>query len=178
MPRKVAGDYMKGDKAMRQELLALLQGGNAHLGFEEVLAELPLGYINEKPPNTPYSFWHFVEHMRIAQWDVLEFIRNPAHVSPEYPSGYRPAPEEKTDVAGWQESCDRFVSDLQTLKEMVLDESADLLAPIAHATDYNIFREILLVADHNAYHIGELAIMRQVMDLWPPHNRYLTGNGN
>jgi len=168
---------MRSDKVMREELLALLQGGNAHLGFEEVLAELPLGYINKKPPHTPYSFWHFVEHLRIAQWDILQFIIDPDHVSPEYPSGYRPAAEEKTDVAGWQESCDRFVADLAALKQIVLDEKRDLLAPIPHARDYNIFREILLVADHNAYHVGELAIMRQVMELWPANNRYLTGNG-
>ena len=164
---------MKSEKVLRSELLELLQGGNAHMGFSEVLAGLPLERINEKPPNTPYSLWHFVEHLRIAQWDILEFIRNPAHVSPEYPAGYRPAAGEKTDAAGWQDSCARFLADLEALKELVLDERVDLLAPLPHARDYNILREILLVADHNAYHVGELAIMRQVMELWPLDNRYL-----
>ena len=166
---------MKNDQVMRSELLALLQGGNAHMDFEEAVAGFPLEFINKKPPNTPYSFWHFLEHLRIAQWDILEFIRNPRHVSPEYPAGYRPGPEEKTDEAGWQKSCDGFRSDLEALQEMVRDETVDLLAPIPHAPSYNVFREVLLAADHNAYHIGEIAIMRQIMEIWPAHNRYLTG---
>ena len=166
---------MKPDQVIRNELLALLQGGNAHMGFEEVLADFPRDFINKKPPNTPYAFWHFVEHLRITQWDILEFVRNPRHVSPQYPAGYRPAPEEKTDEAGWQKSCDRFTADLEALQEIVRDETIDLLAPIPHARDYNIFREIVLAADHNAYHIGEIAIMRQIMDIWPPGNKYLTG---
>lgn len=166
---------MKGETAMRKELLALLEGGNAHFDFEEVLAELPLEYINAKPPNTPYSFWHFVEHLRIAQWDILEFIRNPAHQSPEYPAGYRPPPDRTTGEAGWSDSCESFLSDLEALKDLVRDQNRDLLAPLPHAPGYSIFREVLLAADHNAYHIGEIAIMRQVMGLWPAHNRYLTG---
>jgi hypothetical protein len=166
---------MIADKVMREELLALLQGGNAHMGFAEALADFPPEHINSKPPNTPYSFWHFVEHLRIAQWDILEFIRNPRHVSPEYPQGYRPRPEQETDLAGWRASCDGFIKDWQDLQQMILDEKVDLLAPIPHAHEYNIFREIVLAADHNAYHIGELAIMRQIMGIWPEGNLYLTG---
>jgi hypothetical protein len=78
---------MKPDKVLREELLALLEGGNAHMGFEGVIADFPLGHINSKVPNSPYSFWHLVEHLRIAQWDILEFIRNPRHVSPKCPEG-------------------------------------------------------------------------------------------
>ena len=167
---------MKNENPMRKELLDLLEGGNAHFGFQEVLADLPPEHINSKPPNTPYSLWHFVEHLRIAQWDILEFIRNPEHASPDYPSGYRPAADQTTDPAGWQRSCDSFMADLEALKGLVRDERVDLLAPLPHAKEYNAFREILLAADHNAYHIGELAIVRQVMGLWPAHNRYLTGN--
>ena len=169
---------MRTDRVMRSELLALLQGGNAHMDFEEVVAEFPEEFINATPPNTPYSFWHFVEHLRIAQWDILEFVRNPQHVSPEYPTGYRPAPTRKTDLKGWMKSCQGFRDDLKALQEMVMDESLDLLAPIPHAPGYNIFREIIVAADHNAYHIGELAIMRQVMDIWPETNKYLTGKGD
>ncbi len=166
---------MKNNEMVRKELLALLKGGNAHMTFDEALADFPLEYINKKPPHTPYSFWHFVEHLRIAQWDILEFVKNPGHVSPEYPAGYRPAPDEQTDKSGWQRSCDRFNADLKALQELVRDESIDLLAPLHHARSYNIFREILLAADHNAYHIGEIAIMRQLMNIWPEGNRYLTG---
>lgn len=166
---------MKANEVVRRELLALLDGGNAHMSFDEAVADFPPDFINKKPPNTPYSFWHFVEHLRITQWDILEFVRNPRHVSPDYPAGYRPAPESKTDAAGWRKSCDGFRVDIEALREMVRDETLDLLVPIPHAPGYNIFREILLAVDHNAYHIGEIAIMRQIMDIWPAGNRYLTG---
>jgi hypothetical protein len=166
---------MKADQVLRSELLALLESGNAHMGFEEVVADFPLEYINSKAPLTPYSFWHFVEHIRIAQWDILEFIRTPRHVSPKYPEGYRPSPEQKTDEKGWFKSIEGVLADLHALKEIARDEKTDLFAPIPHAPNYTIFREIVLAADHNAYHVGEIAIMRQVMNIWPPNNLYLTG---
>jgi hypothetical protein len=160
---------------MRQELLAFLDGENAHMSFDEAVSDFPMSYVNDRPPETPYRFWHFVEHIRIAQWDILEFIRNPRHVSPVYPEGYRPRPEETTDETGWLRSVESVRADLESLKEMVRDPTIDLLAPIPHAPDYTLFREILTAADHNAYHIGEIAILRQVMGLWPPGHPYLTG---
>jgi hypothetical protein len=166
---------VSADEVLRKELIALLEGGNAHMSFNDVIADFPLEHINTKTPKTPYSFWHFVEHIRIAQWDILEFIRNRDHVSPPYPEGYRPRPEEQTDEKGWQRSIDGVRADLKALKDMVRDRKTDLFAPIPHAPGYTIFREVVLAADHNAYHTGELAIMRQIMDIWPPTNRYLTG---
>ncbi len=166
---------MKAQNVLREELVALLEGGNAHMGFQGALADFPLEHINSKAPNTPYSFWHFVEHIRIAQWDILEFIRDPKHVSPSYPEGYRPRPEEQTDEKGWRKSVKGVISDREALKAIVRDEKTDLYAPIPHAPDYTIFREIVLAADHTAYHTGEIAIMRQVMNLWPARNLYLTG---
>jgi hypothetical protein len=166
---------MTPDEVVGKQLLELLEGGNAHITFDEVVADFPLEHINSKVPQTPYSFWHFVEHIRIAQWDILEFIRKPEHVSPNYPEGYRPRPEEETDADGWRTSVDGVRTDLEALKDIVRDKRIDLFAPIPHAPNYTIFREIVLAADHNAYHIGELAIMRQVMDIWPADNPYLTG---
>lgn len=166
---------MKADDVVRTELLALLKGGNAHMGFDEVIADFPLEHINSKAPHTPYSFWHFVEHMRIAQWDILEFIRNPDHVSPDYPGGYRPGVGETTDEKGWRKSIAGFQADLEALKGIVKDKKTDLVASIPHAPGYTIFREIVLAADHNAYHAGEIAVMRQVMDIWPAGREYLTG---
>ncbi|GFO54425.1 hypothetical protein GMSM_14320 [Geomonas sp. Red276] len=141
---------MKADQIMRNELMGLLQGANAHMSCDDAVAEFPIDFLNRRPPNTPYSFWHFVEHLRIAQWDILEFIRNPDHISPDYPQGYRPGAEQKTDEAGWYKSCDCFRRDLASLMEMVRNQSLDLLAPIPHARNYTIYREILTVADHNA----------------------------
>ena len=117
------------------------------MGFEEVIADFPLQHINSKASGVPYSPWHFLEHMRIAQWDILEFIRNPDHVSPDYPAGYRPRAGEKADAARWHETIGDFEADLKALQAMVADPETDLYAPIPHAPDYTIFREILVAAD-------------------------------
>ena len=145
------------------------------MDVDEIVGDFPLEFINDKVTNVPYSFWQILEHMRIAQWDILEFIRNSDHVSPHYPEGYRPTPHEKADKARWLKTISDFREDLEALQKMVLDPNIDLFAPIPHAKEYTVFREILLVADHNAYHLGELAIIRQVMDLWPEGRKYLTG---
>lgn len=166
---------MRTDEAIRKELLTLLQGAHAHMSPAEVLAGFPLEHVNDKPPNSPYSCWHILEHMRIAQWDIVEFIRDPAHVSPEYPEGYRPRPESRTDEAGWRSSAERLLKDLAALEDMVRDPRNDLFAPIPHAPDYTLFQEALTAADHLSYHMGELAMMRQVLGLWPEGNEYLTG---
>lgn len=155
------------DDVMRQQLLALLRGGNAHMPFDAAVADFPMAYINTSAPNVPYTPWHLLEHVRIAQWDILEFIRNPDHVSPDWPEGYWPARDATTDEAGWQTTIDAFHADIEALEAIVTDPNTDLLAAIPHAPDYTVFREIVLVADHNAYHIGEFAILRQVMETWP-----------
>lgn len=152
---------------MRERLENLLRGKGAHLTFDDAIADFPAGAINARPPNVPYTFWHLIEHMRIAQWDILEFVRNPNHVSPEWPEGYWPAPDAETDGEGWQRTIDAFHTDLEGVIEIANDTSLDLNAELPHAPGYTYLREVLLVADHNAYHTGELAILRQVMDLWP-----------
>lgn len=157
---------MNNDTVVRQQLLALLRGGNAHLDFEQAVAAFPLEYINTTPPNGSYTPWHLLEHLRLAQVDILEFIRNPDHVSPDWPEGYWPAPTEQADAARWQQTLDQFRADAQALQTMVADPATDLYAPLPHAPGYNILREILVVADHNAYHIGEFAILREVMGTW------------
>ena len=161
---------MNSDEVMREQLLALLRGGNSHLGFDNAVADFPLAQINTKPPNVDYSPWHILEHMRIAQWDILEFIRNPAHVSPAWPDDYWPLPAEQADEAGWQQTIDNFRADLKSLQNLVANPATDLYGPLPHAPGYTILREILVVADHNAYHIGEFAILRQVMGTWPVNN--------
>ena len=166
---------MQEQRALRNELLTLLDGGNAHMTFAEVVEDFPLDQINTRPPNTPYSFWHFVEHIRIAQWDILEFIRNPEHVSPVYPEGYRPPADATAGHDQWRQSIESVLADLADLRRIVADPANELLAPLPHAPGYNIFREAVLAADHNAYHVGELALMRQVTGLWPAERPYLTG---
>ena len=158
---------MPDDQILRQQILQLLTGRNAHYTFDDAVAGFPLEAINTQPPNVLYTPWHLVEHLRIAQWDILEFMRDPAHVSPEWPTGYWPDPSSTTNAAGWLASLDNFRADLETVKQMVKDESLDITSEIPHAPGYTYLREFLLVADHNAYHIGEFAILRQVMGTWP-----------
>lgn len=158
---------MNFDEVAREQLLNLLRGGNAHMNFDQAVADFPMDKINLQPPNVPYTPWHLLEHIRIAQWDILEFIRNPAHVSPSWPQGYWPNRDVEAHENDWNETIESFRRDLQALQDVVVDSDVDLYAPIPHAQDYTIFREILVVSDHNAYHIGEFAILRQVMGTWP-----------
>ncbi len=158
---------MSSDQVAREQLLALLRGGNAHLSFEQAVADFPVEYMNHRPPHVPYTPWHLLEHLRIAQEDILDFIRNPAYVWPDWPAEYWPAPDEQADEARWQQTLAAFQADGRALQDLVADPKTDLFAEIPHAPGYTIFREILVVADHNAYHMGEFAILRQVMQTWP-----------
>lgn len=161
---------MKEEDALRKELLVLLRRGNAHMTFEEAVADFPLSRINDKAPNMPYSPWHILEHMRLSQRDIVAFVQDPDYDSPVWPEGYFPSPAEKTDDNGWRKSIRDFLADRAVLENMAEDRATDLFAPLAHAKDYNIFRQILLAADHNAYHTGELSLLRQVLQAWPEDN--------
>ena len=157
---------MTSDQVVRQQLLALLNGGNAHMTFEQAVADFPAEHFNTRPLNIPYTPWHILEHLRIAQWDILDFIRNPDYITPEWPKEYWPDPEAIAHQKQWDKTINSFLENLQSLRDIVSDPETDLYAPIPHAPDYNIFREMLVVSDHNAYHIGEFAILRQVMSTW------------
>lgn len=155
------------EQEIREQLVARLRGQGARMPFEEAVADFPLQRINERPPNLPYTPWHLIEHLRLAQWDILDFMRNPDYEAPQWPQGYWPGREERTDEQGWQESIEAIQSDLAELQTMVTDPELDLSAELPHAPGYTYMREFTLVIDHNAYHIGELAVLRQVMGAWP-----------
>ncbi len=157
---------MFNDEVVRQQLVALLRGGNAHLNFDQAVSQLASDSINYRVSNIPYSPWELVEHMRICQWDILEFTCNPQHKSPSWPDGYWPAKGEYADEKKWEESLNQFRRDLLSAEKLVNDPNTDLYMPIPHATDFNIFREILLIADHNAYHLGELVVLRKALSIW------------
>jgi hypothetical protein len=158
---------MNSDRVLREELLALLRGGNAHMGFNEAVARFPMKDINKKVPHSTYTMWHLLEHMRICQWDILEFMRNPDYVSPEFPEGIWPPPGKKATPAMWRKTVKEIKADLQAVEEIVQDLKTDFFSPIPHAKDYTIFREILVVADHNASHMGELVALRRALGLNP-----------
>ncbi len=155
------------DKALREELLGLLQGGNAHMSFDSAVSGFPMEEIDRQVPNGTYRVWHLLEHMRIAQWDILEFVRDPNHVSPPFPDGYWPKPNESATRAKWNKIVKGFQSDLKAVVELVRDPKTDLYGPIPHAKEYTVLREMLLVADHNAYHVGEFVSIRRVLNLKP-----------
>lgn len=155
------------NEALREQLLELLEGVGAHMPFDEAVADLPADAINLRPPNVPYTPWHLLEHLRISQWDILEYIRNPGYLSPEWPEGYWPARDALATPERFAETIASFRSDRAALRELVADPATDLFAVLPGTPGHTVLREIRLVADHNAYHVGEFAILRQVMGTWP-----------
>ncbi len=152
---------------IRGQLVNLLTKQQAHMGLEDAVKNFPAKDFNTRPPNVDYTFWHLLEHLRICQWDILDYCRNPNYKNIEWPRDYWPAKDATTDAAGWQHTLDQFNADLDELVALVNDPKTDLYAPIPHGYDgHTILREILVVADHNAYHIGEFAILRQVVNNW------------
>jgi hypothetical protein len=149
------------DAVLREHALYLLRGGGAHIDPKSALESFPPDLINVRIGNLPYTPWQVLEHMRIAQWDILEFSRDGNHVSPEFPDGYWPPAGEQTDQHGWNKSLEAFLKGLKEMEELVTSRSTNLLAPIPHGTGQTILREALLVADHNAYHLGALMTMKK-----------------
>lgn len=162
-----ARDFSRADKALREHILYLLKGGGAHVTFEQAIADLPAELRVRKPPETAHSLWQLLEHLRIAQWDILEFSRDRQHVSPEWPSGYWPPPGSTPDQKAWEASVEAFRGDLHAMEKLVADPSTDLLAKIPLGDGQTILREALLVADHNAYHLGQIVQLRRLLAAWP-----------
>lgn len=156
------------DKALRAHVAYLLKGGGAHLNFEQAIADLPKDLRGATVEGVPHSPWRLVEHMRICQWDILEFSRNPKHVSPEFPDGYWPKTDAPPRSKSWDESIRAFRRDLRAMLNLVSNPKTDLFAPIPHGDGQTILREALLVADHNAYHLGQLVMLRRFMGAWQP----------
>ncbi|HEY1272204.1 MAG TPA: DinB family protein [Terriglobales bacterium] len=154
------------DKSLRDHLLYLLKGGGAHAGFEPSVADLPVSLRGKKLKELPYTAWMLLEHMRIAQWDILEFSRNRKHVSPKWPEGYWPASPAPPSDAAWDESIKSFSADLEAMQKLVSDPKTDLHARISWGDGQTILREVLLVADHNAYHLGQLVTLRRLFGAW------------
>jgi len=151
---------------LRKQIADVLNWHEAHQTFEAVLADFPLGLRGVRPEGLPYSAWELLEHMRIAQWDMLEFSRDPKHVSPEFPAGYWPASAAPPNAQAWDESVHRFEADREALRKLVLDPARDLVAPIPHGTGQTLLREALLTADHNSNHLGQLILVRRLLGAW------------
>jgi hypothetical protein len=157
---------MPNDAALRQHLLDLLQGGNAHASLKDALEDFPAELRGQRPKGAPHSPWEVLEHMRIAQWDILEFSRDANHKSPDFPDGYWPKSPEPPDPKAWDRSVHSLCQDLQTMCALIADDETDLFARIPHGDGQTILREALVTADHNAYHLGQLLLLRRTLGAW------------
>ena len=152
---------------LRAQLLALLAGHDARMPFDEAVADFPTAAINSFPPNVPYTAWHLLEHLRITQWDILDYIVNRTYVEMRWPDEYWPSREATATPGQFAATIDAFRTDNAALQALVADPSTDLFAVIPNTPGHTILREVRVVADHNSYHIGEFAILRQLMGTWP-----------
>jgi DinB superfamily len=158
---------MDVDSSLRQHLVGLLEGGRAHATWEDAIADFPPAERGRKPANLPHSVWMLVEHMRIAQWDILEFSRTRKHKSPAWPEGYWPGGGDPPSPAQWDLSLGQFRADLKAMVELVKNPKTDLFAKIRWGDGQTILREALLVADHNAYHTAQIVDVRRLLGVWP-----------
>jgi hypothetical protein len=154
------------DQHLRQNLAYLICGGGAHAKFDDAIKNLPSDLRGAKPPNFPHSAWMLLEHLRIAQWDILEFSRNQKHISPKWPEGYWPKTEAPPTAAAWNKSIQQFRADQQAMVDLVENPKTDLVAKIPWGDGQTILREALLVADHNAYHLAQLVDVRRLLGVW------------
>ena len=156
------------DEARRQ-LVQLLAGNQAHMTFDDAVARFPAWAMNQKAPNVDYTPWHILEHLRITQLDMLSYIRDgTAYVEIEWPLDYWPAKDAETDEAGFQQTIEGFRSDLRDLQAIAADEQFDLSAVLEGTPGHSAYRGIGIIGNHNSYHVGEFAALRQVMGSWPP----------
>jgi hypothetical protein len=157
---------MKNDEALRSHVLELLKGGHAHADLDSALANFPAKLRGRKPKGAEHTAWQLLEHIRIATWDILEFSRNAKHVSPKWPGGYWPKTGAPPSAAAWNASIRKVRADQKAMEKLVTSTRSDLFAPISHGTGQTLLREALLLADHNAYHIGQLVLLRRLLGAW------------
>jgi DinB superfamily len=167
MLKKPAPKARDPQQELRQHLLELLAGGSAHAKFEDVIKDLAPELRGKKPANFPHSAWMLLEHLRIAQRDILEFSRSQNHKSPKWPEGYWPKTEAPPSESAWTESIAQCRSDLKALMDLVANPKTDLFAKIPWGEGQTILREALLTADHNSHHLGQLIDVRRLLAAWP-----------
>lgn len=154
------------DRSLRDHLLELLRCGSAHLDLDKAIGGLAPDLRGKKAPGLPHTAWQLLEHLRITQWDILEFSRNKGHVSPDWPAEYWPKTEAPPDDKAWSRSVETLRRELQEMQDLVADPQTDLYAKIPWGDGQTILREALLVADHNAYHLGQIVSVRQTLGAW------------
>ena len=156
------------DAAFREQLIRLLEGVDAHMPFEEAIRDFPDEAINAVPPNVPYTPWHLVEHLRLTQVDMLEYVTNLEYSARIWPGDFWPESHLTATRAEWDASVHGFLGDRDALRDMVADPTRNIFEPIPRTPGHTLARGVRIIGDHNAYHVGEFSILRQVMGSWPP----------
>ena len=154
------------DRSLRDHLVALLGEGHAHVTFKDAIAAWPAEQRGAKPPGQPFTPWRVLEHIRISQWDIVEFTKSAKHISPKWPAGYWPVSDAPPDRAAWDKSVAQAERDLQAMQTLVRDPKIDVYARIPHGTGQTVLREALVLADHNSYHVGQLVLLRRLLGAW------------
>jgi hypothetical protein len=162
---------MENRRQLRAHLVELLRGGNAHMGFDAAVADFPEALINRRPANVEYTFWHLIEHLRLTQADLLNYVTNADYQEMAWPAEYWPPKDAQATKADWEASIAAFRSDLDAFVAIIAAETTDLFAGVPSHGEHTTLREALILADHNAYHIGELGILRQVCGAWGQQRR-------
>ena len=153
-------------RAVRQHVIALLEGGHAHVTFRNAVADWPPAVRGVKPAGQPFTAWRVLEHIRISAWDIVEFTKSKQHASPDWPAGYWPPSDAPPDAAAWDKSVSQVEHDVAEMKRLVGDPATDLFARIPHGTGQTLLREALVLADHNSYHLGQLVLLRRLVGAW------------
>ena len=148
---------------IRKQLLFSLRGGNAHKAIKRGITHFPIALINKKIPNVDYTPWQLLDHMRRAQIDIIKFFTDAGYKSPDWPKGYWSDKNETVDEDKWKKTVEEFFEGLDVMEKFVKDDKYDLFANIPHAPQYTIFREVLVLSNHNSYHLGQLMLMRKML---------------
>lgn len=165
MPKKTSPQSPNTLNPFRKELLSHLTEENAHAGFDAAVKGFPANLRGARPDDLPHSAWQLIEHLRIAQWDIVEYALNPKHKSPDFPDGYWPKSPEPPDAKAWGKSIAAFRADRKKLAAAL--QKSDILAPISFANNQSLASKTILLIDHNAYHLGQLILLRRLLNIWP-----------
>lgn len=157
---------MNQDQALRKHLIELLDGGHAYAKFDDIVADFPAKVRGEKPAGLPHSAWMLLEHLRITLWDILDFSRNSKYTAPKWPEDYWPKSSSPQNASAWDQSIEAFRNDIAAMKKLIGDPQTDLFAKIPWGDGQTVLREALLIADHNAYHLGQLLDVRRLLGIW------------
>jgi hypothetical protein len=166
MPVKRKPRRTDSHRALRDHVLELLRGGHAHVTLRDAIGEWPATLRGTRPAGQPFTPWRLLEHLRISQWDIVEFTKSVEHVSPEWPAGYWPEQDAPPEAAAWDTSVAQVERDLRAMERLVADPKTDLFARIPHGTGQTVLREALVLADHNSYHLGQLVLLRRLLGAW------------